>query len=53
MTDDQAELEQLELEQMAEFCLATGFPPAVYWDLTVDEYGAFVTAYNKRNKEGA
>lgn len=51
MTEDQAEVDQLCLEEMAEFCLATGFPPEVYWNLTQDEYIAFVTVHNKNNKK--
>jgi hypothetical protein len=37
---------------MAEFCVATGFTPKVFWELTLEEYGAIVTAVNRRNKNG-
>lgn len=50
---DQQWAEQDSLERMAEFCLATGLAPSVYWGLTQDEYEAFVKVNKKRNKKGA
>jgi hypothetical protein len=35
---------------MAEFCVATGFTPEQFWDMTLEEYSAIVTALNRRNK---
>lgn len=53
MTPDQAEVDELELDQMAQFCLVTGLSPAVYWSLKVEEYEAIVRVHNKMNsKEG-
>ena len=34
---------------MAQFCLATGLSPEVYRSLTLQEYIAFVKAYEERN----
>jgi len=36
---------------MAEFVVATGLPPAVYWDTPRDETNAVVAAFNERNKK--
>jgi hypothetical protein len=33
---------------MARFCLATGFTPAVYWELTLEELTAFMDALEER-----
>jgi len=35
---------------MAEFCVATGFTPEMFWELTLEEYSAIVMALNRRNK---
>jgi hypothetical protein len=35
---------------MANFCLATGFTPDVYYGLTIQEYGAFIDAFEERNR---
>lgn len=51
MTPDQAEVEELELDQMAQFCLVTGLPPSVYWSLKVEEYEAIVRVHNRNQKE--
>jgi len=37
---------------MGEFCAETGFTPDQFWDMTLEEYGAIVTALNRRNKNG-
>jgi len=37
---------------MAEFCVETGFTPEMFWELTLEEYGAIVAAVNRRNKNG-
>jgi hypothetical protein len=34
---------------MGEFCVATGFTPEQFWELTLEEYSAIVTALNRRN----
>lgn len=34
---------------MGEFCVATGFTPEQFWELTLDEYSAIVDALNRRN----
>jgi len=34
---------------MARFCLATGFTPKEYWELTVEEYVAFIDALDERS----
>jgi len=36
---------------MARFCLATGFTPETYWNLTVDEYQAFMDALAERSSQ--
>jgi hypothetical protein len=33
---------------MAEFCVATGFTPEQFWELTLDEYSAMVEILNRR-----
>ena len=35
---------------MAVFCLETGYTPDQFWDMTLDEYSAIVTALNRRKK---
>jgi len=37
---------------MGEFCAQTGYTPEQFWDMTLEEYGAIVTALNRRNKNG-
>jgi hypothetical protein len=34
---------------MAEFCVATGYTPEQFWELTIDEYTAMVEQLNRRN----
>jgi hypothetical protein len=34
---------------MAEFCLETGLSPEVFWNMTLEEYAAFVAVINRRN----
>lgn len=51
MTEDQAEVHQLCLEEMAEFCLATGMSPSVFWGLTMEEYNAFLIVNARNNKK--
>jgi len=36
---------------MARFCLATGFTPEIYWQLSVDEYQAFMNALEERSRQ--
>jgi hypothetical protein len=36
---------------MARFCLATGFTPEIYWQLSVDEYQAFMLALKERSDQ--
>lgn len=50
MTEDQAEVDQLCLEDMAEFCLATGVSPESYWNMTQNEVDAFITVHNRNQK---
>lgn len=38
-------------ERQAEFCLATGFPPDVFDQLTSEQYEAFLKVHNKNNKK--
>jgi hypothetical protein len=33
---------------MAEFCISTGLSPDQFWELTLDEYSAFVDVLNRR-----
>jgi len=33
---------------MGDFCVATGFTPKQFWDMTLEEYGAIVNALNRR-----
>jgi len=37
---------------MGEFCVETGYTPDQFWDMTLEEYGAIVTALNRRSKNG-
>jgi hypothetical protein len=37
---------------MGVFCAETGYTPEQFWDMTLEEYGAIVTALNRRNKNG-
>jgi len=37
---------------MGEFCAETGFTPQQFWDMTLEEYTAIVTAVNRRKKNG-
>jgi len=37
---------------MADFCVETGYTPDQFWDMTLDEYSAIVTALNRRNRNG-
>jgi hypothetical protein len=34
---------------MARFCLATGYTPEVFWNLTLEELSAFMDALDERN----
>jgi hypothetical protein len=35
---------------MAKFCIETGYTPDQFWDMSLEEYGAIVTALNRRSK---
>lgn len=36
---------------MARFCLATQMKPSDYYNLTLEEYQAFMTALEERNRQ--
>ena len=37
----------MQARRLAEFCKATGLPPAVYRSLTQYEYNAFIDVWNE------
>jgi len=35
---------------MAQFCVATGYTPDQFWNMTLEEYAAIATALNRRRR---
>lgn len=54
MTDDDsdiyAEVDQDMMDHMGDFCVATGYTPAQYWDMTGEECNAILRAFERKNK---